>query len=167
MRYGRPQSHFNEPRARVIDVRGDLMAAPERLLLHGCNAQGVMGSGVAKLVRDAHPGAYDVYRAAYESRTDKSRGLDLGSYTVFKDTDRTIINGVTQEFYGREPNRVYVSYAAIERLFLDLNHQPLTENQAIAIPRIGAGLAQGDWKTIREIIAESVQSYYVTIYSQE
>ena len=62
---------------------------------------------------------------------------------------------------------MYVSYAAIERLFLDLNHQPLTENQAIAIPRIGAGLAQGDWRTIREIIAESVQTYYVTIYSQE
>ncbi len=31
--------------------QGDLMKASETYIAHGCNAQGVMGSGVAKAIR--------------------------------------------------------------------------------------------------------------------
>lgn len=30
--------------------------------MRGCNAQGVMNSGVTKVIRDRYPGAFDVYR---------------------------------------------------------------------------------------------------------
>jgi len=151
-----------------MTVQGDLMAAPEPFLLHGCNAQGVMGRGVAKLVRDAYPGAFDVYRAAYEARAVKSRGLPLASYTMFEAPQRTIINGITQEFYqGGGDDHVYVSYEAIERLFTRLNDDPRLHGASIAIPKIGAGLARGDWAAIHEIITDTVGHYYVTIYEKD
>lgn len=32
---------------KIIYKQGDLLSCPERVILHGCNAQGVMGSGIA------------------------------------------------------------------------------------------------------------------------
>jgi O-acetyl-ADP-ribose deacetylase (regulator of RNase III) len=157
---------FDKP--KVMTVQGDLMAAPETFLLHGCNAQGVMGRGVAKLVRDAYPEAYRVYRDAYEARQDKTRGLPLGSYTIWEGDERTVINGITQEFFqGGDADHVYVSYAAVERLFQSLNEEDKVYGKSIAVPRIGAGLARGNWEAIHEIIAETVSNYYVTIYMQD
>ncbi|RYD66860.1 MAG: hypothetical protein EOP83_04015 [Verrucomicrobiaceae bacterium] len=102
---------------RIEYKTGDLLAGPEAFICHGCNAQGVMGSGIAKTIRDIYPNAYTTYRDRYENL-----GLGMGSviWVECKPTDsryraRTVIDAITQEHYGRDPNRVYVSYEAIEK----------------------------------------------------
>ncbi len=44
---------------KINYVNGDLFATDIKTIVHGCNAQGVMGSGVAKSIRENFPKAYD------------------------------------------------------------------------------------------------------------
>jgi len=94
----------------IRTVKGDITTA-SGIIVHGCNAQGVMGSGVALAIRRKYPGAYEVYRNAYETH-----GLRLGTYTFWCDGDVTVINAVTQEFYGKD-GKQYVDYGAVEEAF--------------------------------------------------
>ena len=86
----------------------DAFLQPNSLVVHGCNAQGVMGSGVAKYVKDNFPSAYYEYLRHHEEH-----GLKLGEVIpALVLPGRWILNAITQEFYGRDPGRVYVDYCS-------------------------------------------------------
>lgn len=143
----------------ISTVKGDLFAflSPDDYMIHGCNAQGVMGSGIALAVKNNYPGAYETYR-----REEELNGLELGSIIPYYDRNDgiTVINGITQNLYGRNGSR-FVSYDAITEVFEktrqyieghvsfdDFNHPRLF------FPMIGAGLGGGNWNIIRTIIEE-------------
>lgn len=137
--------------------KGDLLQAPEKYILHGCNAKGVMGSGVAKAIREKYPSAYTDYRDVYNNR-----GLNLGSMILsVQDYDKIIINAITQETYGK--TGVHVSYWAIANVFKVLNGY--CRDSTVAIPMIGAGLGGGDWNVISAIIENTAKEYDVKVYT--
>ena len=109
-----------------------------------------MRSGIAASIREMYPHAYTDYRRTYERQGDK---LYLGQVITTPYEERWIFNCVTQEFYGRDPNVVYVSYDAIHHAILTLNLIATCKAiDQIGFPMIGAGLANGDWKIISSII---------------
>lgn len=131
----------------------DAFLYPNTVVVHGCNAQGVMGSGVAKVVRNDFPGAYYEYIRRHEEF-----GLQLGEIIpVPVLPGRWIINAITQEFYGRDGRR-YVNYAAVGTAFRQV--RKFAEDQGIEsvnYPKIGAGLGGGDWNTISQIIDSELE----------
>lgn len=149
-------------------IKGDLLEAPERIIGHGCNAQGKMNSGVAKAIRDKYPHAYDKYVANHKWWNNAQNGLVLGMIIPATCGDKIIANMITQEFYGRDPNVVYVSYDAIAKAFSGL--QMLArhyEETVVAVPKIGAGLGNGDWKIIEDIITRRAKEITVKVYELE
>lgn len=143
-------------------VNGDLLDVVDGVIAHGCNCQGVMGSGVAKAIRDVYPKAYDVYRTAYletHKRYGKTNYLPLGDIVPVQVTDKlTVVNLLTQEHFGRTGMR-YVSYDAIERAFVSLAHFCVEKgHDTVNIPLIGAGLGGGNWRIISTIIEEAFSS---------
>lgn len=144
---------------KIKYVKGDLLEAPEQFLLHGCNAQGVMGSGVAKLIREKWPKAYADYRSTYHSF-----GLTLGSIvSSYQSDSRCILNAITQETYGREG--VHVSYWAIANVMRQLDQNRIVKSVgSVAMPMIGAGLAGGDWNVIEAIIENTANNFQPVIY---
>ncbi|OJJ45751.1 hypothetical protein ASPZODRAFT_133621 [Penicilliopsis zonata CBS 506.65] len=53
----------SEPNHGVIEVEGDLFAAPDgAALIHACNSQGSWGAGIANTFRIRYPAAYRMYR---------------------------------------------------------------------------------------------------------
>ena len=130
----------------------DAFLYPNSVVVHGCNAQGVMGSGVAKVVRNDFPGAYYEYIRRHEEF-----GLTLGEIIpVPVLPGRWIINAITQEFYGRDGKR-YVSYDAIRNSFDRVAEFAEANNiETINYPKIGAGLGGGNWDHIAEIIDEAL-----------
>jgi O-acetyl-ADP-ribose deacetylase (regulator of RNase III) len=129
--------------------KGDLLQTEVKHIIHGCNSKGVMGSGVAKVLREKYPRAYQEYNDSYNSY-----GLELGMIIVSVQDDGKIIhNAITQKDYGRDPSRVYVSYWAIAEVFRKINQWGIKE---IAMPKIGAGLANGDWNVISAIIENTL-----------
>lgn len=134
---------------KIEYVKGDLLQTELRHIIHGCNSRGVMGSGVAKLIRDKYPQAYRDYVDMYNSY-----GLKIGNIVTSTQPDKKIIyNAITQENYGRRSDTVYVSYWAIAEVFRQIEQWDI---KAIAMPKIGAGLANGDWNVIEGIIENTL-----------
>jgi O-acetyl-ADP-ribose deacetylase (regulator of RNase III) len=141
-------------------INGDLLETPVKHIMHGCNSHGVMGSGVAKLIRDKYPQAYRDYYDVYNSR-----GLELGDIIFSVQNDGKIIsNAITQKDYGRDKSRVYVSYWSIAEVFRKIESFGIKE---IALPKIGAGLANGDWNVIEAIIENTLTKTKPIVYVLE
>jgi len=140
---------------KIRYVKGDLFEGPEKVLFHGCNAHGVMGAGVAAVVRDQYPPAYMVYKQQH--RLD---GLRLGTVTVYEGPDKTIVNGITQDSYGI--NGRFVDYDAVRSCIQILNRE--YSNQDVSMPMIGAGLGGGDWDIIAEIIEDESTQFQPVVY---
>lgn len=145
---------------------GNLLHVKAGHIVHGCNAKGVMGSGVALGVRQTFPGAYSSYARQYERL-----GLTLGvSYSYVENEALVIWNAITQEGFG-SPTR-NTSYDAIQTCFEQINwhikeggidNTPFTQPAEIHIPLIGAARGGGNWEIIREII-EQTMDYPVTLW---
>ncbi len=138
-------------------VKGDLILTDLKHVMHGCNSHGVMGSGVAKAIRDRYPQAYRDYNDKYNNY-----GLELGTIVVsVQDDGKVIHNAITQKDYGRDSARVYVSYWAIANAFRHIESWGIKE---IAIPKIGSGLAGGNWSVISQIIENTLVNTKPYVY---
>ena len=108
-----------------------------------------MGAGIAKSIKQKWPVAYIV-----DCKTPKGdiRKLGTYSYAIINregfDDNLTIVNAYTQYKYGRD--KPYVDYIAIQKVFQEIKRN--FSGKRIAYPKIGAGLAGGDWEKIKEII---------------
>lgn len=146
---------------KIEYLKGDLFQTDIKTIVHGCNAQGVMGSGVAKIVRDDFPKAYERYVKEYKLHNH----LNLGSIIAVPCDDKIIVNAITQEYFGRDGER-YVSYDAIDDVMKKLNTfndvYGITE---IAMPQIGAGLGGGSWEVIEAIIEHRLDKVKPIVYT--
>ncbi|WAE77134.1 macro domain-containing protein [Escherichia phage ph0011] len=119
------------------------------IIAHGCNAQGKMGSGFAKELRNRYPMAYDDYKA-YEKEMGFLRTGQI-SYSLVSN-DLIIANCITQQYYGNDGKK-YVSYDAVDDVFKQLNYLCNVERSIhVHFPKIGADLGGGNWNVIKEII---------------
>lgn len=138
---------------------GDLFAGPEKALLHGCNNRGVMGSGVAKIVREKYPRAYEEYQNAF-----RLGGLRMGTVVEVDCGDKVVFNGITQDGYGKDGRR-YVDYDAVEYVIHEVDTSCRYHGlDAVAMPLIGAGLGGGSWKIISEIIEKNSRMFKPVVY---
>lgn len=144
----------------ITYVQGDLLGATQRVIVHGCNNRGVMGSGVARQIRAKWPNVYEVYNLRYQVF-----GLDLGEIVPVATLDgKIVVNAITQDGFGRDGTR-YVDYGAIERCFATINDRvDAWEVSEIAMPRVGAGLGGGNWDIISEIIERTATAYTPVVY---
>lgn len=136
-------------------VRGDLVRLALDgvfdVVVHGCNCQCVMGAGIAKAIRAAFSAAFEADRAT--ARGDRGKlGTFSSAMVASGGRSITIVNAYTQfHWRGRKP---LVDYEAIRSVFRRI--RSAFHGQRIGYPRIGAGLAGGDWSTIAAIIDDAL-----------
>lgn len=145
------------------EINGDLIALAKRgefdVIIHGCNCFNTMGAGIALQIKRHFPQAY---RKDQETRPgDKSK---LGQYTCaeFVRTDGstlTIINAYTQYKYGGKKD--HADYGSIETAFRTIKSD--FSGRRIGYPKIGAGLAGGDWPKIKEVISRALEDENHTV----
>lgn len=144
---------------------GNLFDVKKGHIVHGCNAQGVMGSGVALGVKTLYPHVYLDYRDLYEAGE-----LQLGrAYPVLVTSELKIWNAITQDNFGTGIRQT--SYDAVQMCFqeiedyLNAGHESMADLQPneIHIPLIGAARGGGNWEIIREIIEQTV-THPVTLW---
>lgn len=146
---------------KIQYVNGDLFSTEILHILHGCNAQGVMGSGVAKIIKEQYFPAYKFYVDQHNEH-----GLKLGDAQFVPANGKVIVNAVTQEFYGRD-GRLYVSYDAVAAAMKTANRLlKLSGYTQLAMPKIGAGYGGGDWDTIVAIIEQEMVDVEPVVYVQ-
>lgn len=143
-------------------VKGDLLTASEGAIGHGCNCRKTMNSGVAKAIRTKWPEVY-----AADTDFNDLQGRDrIGSFSTVKVDDKQVYNIYTQVDYM--PRNVdhfqYPGFAiGLTRVLRDIKTKGIT---SLALPKIGAGLAGGDWTKIEAIIKEAsdAEGVDVTVY---
>jgi O-acetyl-ADP-ribose deacetylase (regulator of RNase III) len=150
----------------------NVLDIPEGIIVHGCNSHGVMGSGIALEIKNRFPEVFAEYRRVYE---EQGNVLHLGQIIPVQVADKKwIINAITQKDYGRVNKNRYASYDAIATVFENVNEFAIgrggvfdqhDDTWNVCFPKIGAGLAQGNWNIISSIIDESLHdSIQKTLY---
>lgn len=120
------------------------------IFCHQVNCQGVMGSGIAKQIRNEYPEVYKEYKHV----ENPMLGYIL---PVFTTDGRICINMFAQDKFGRDKR--YTDYAAFRDCLLAIvglvaDHH-IHEDVPIAFPyMIGCGLAGGDWLVVEKLLQE-------------
>jgi O-acetyl-ADP-ribose deacetylase (regulator of RNase III) len=148
-------------------VRGDLLALASQghfdLIIHGCNCFCNMGAGIARAVRETFPEAY-----LADLATGKGDRKKLGSFSWARISgaqhEFIVINGYTQ-FHHSGPQPL-VDYQALRLLFTRI--KKAYGGKSIAYPKIGAGLAGGDWDKIAAIISAELsgEDHTLVLYEE-
>jgi O-acetyl-ADP-ribose deacetylase (regulator of RNase III) len=132
-------------------IRGDLLrlALDGRfdVIVHGCNCMCQMGKGIALTIKNQFPEAYEADKQT--ARGDRGK---LGTFTTARiergDANFVVVNAYTQFDY--RPPGPNVDYDAIAAAMREVKRQ--FAGKRIGYPKIGAGLAGGDWPRIAAII---------------
>jgi O-acetyl-ADP-ribose deacetylase (regulator of RNase III) len=140
-------------------IKGDLFDTNADIIAHGCNCSNGFGSGVAKIVATKYPKAKYYFHEKYDED-----GWKLGDVQFVQVVGgRYIANCATQ--YAYLPRGVcHADYGAIKTCMEKVKDFAKDKNLSVAIPKIGAGLAGGDWNTIESILKEVFSDYDVTVY---
>jgi len=141
------------------EISGDLveMAKENKFIaiVHGCNCFCKMGAGIAKQIKQSFPCAYEA-----DCMSESGDKAKLGTYSTSKPRGCSfIVNAYTQFEYGR--NKRHANYDAIRSVFKLINQNFI--GASIGIPKIGAGLAGGDWSVIKSIIDEATPDIDITL----
>lgn len=145
-------------------IEKDITIVEFGIIVHQVNCHGVMGSGVAKALRDKWPEIYRSYREDYEEYIyggDKYNGNNLlGSINVCKIKENLyVVNLFGQQDYrqNHQLSKRFTSYGAWEkalpklRNYIDDNELP----DNVYFPyNIGCDRGGGDWRIISAMIEE-------------
>lgn len=138
----------------LLDIDGPFVMA------HGCNMLGVMGSGVAKAIKDRWPGCYKLYKRQIEDEF-----VELGDVVTYKTPDvfgSYVVNCLTQETTG---SGLQVDYEAIrDSIETTLIFAKNNKFKYIDTVPLGAGLGGGDWRIISKIFHILSEKYNVDIH---
>ena len=151
-------------------IDGDLLKLAKEgkfdVIVHGANCFCTMGSGIAKQIREEFPQAY-----AADRKTKQGDIQKLGCFTSATANQNSslpndgysqqfqIVNAYTQYNYGTDSRKA--DYDAIRLVMRKISHT--YKGYRIGMPKIGAGLAGGDWSIIEKIIDEELKDCDVTI----
>lgn len=148
---------------------GNLLDAPQICIAHQVNCQGVMGSGVAKAIKEKYPKVYEHYKGLCDIKTSKEL-LGTSQEVYCKIGERTVINLFGQQFYGYD-GCCYTSYVALTTALDGAFKLVVSENRnydnplEIAVPyKMGCDRGGGDWKIVSEILDELSYKHGVDVY---
>jgi len=150
----------------MTTIKGDLLALALDgrfdVIVHGCNCMCQMGKGIAKSIRQQFPEAFEADQQTTAGDRDK-----LGTITtaeVVRDGQRfVVVNAYTQyDYRGPGPN---VDYDAVRSAMREVKRR--FAGRRIGYPKIGAGLAGGDWDRIAKIIDEELAGEVHTLVEFE
>jgi O-acetyl-ADP-ribose deacetylase (regulator of RNase III) len=147
-------------------LTGDLLQLAKNgnfdVIAHGCNCMCTMGAGIAQSIKKEFPQAF-----LADCKTLRGQKSKLGSCSFaeiqLKDKILTVVNAYTQfDYKGKPP---LVDYEALRSCMEWIRER--FGDQKIGLPKIGAGLAGGDWNIIENIIETELYGLDVTIVVAE
>lgn len=139
---------------------GNIASATHGIIVQQVNAQGVMGSGVAAVMRATYPMVFEKYQDVIKPNQPSlvSAGY-LGMNIMVPVTETLwVSNIVGQHFYGNTAGMRYTSYDALDVGLQRLAAWTISSNAhkgkspTIHYPLIGSGLGGGEWSIVREIL---------------
>lgn len=145
---------------RIInsDILENIDQNKRTVIIHGCNTFLTMGAGIAKYISKKYPQVLDADKTTVYGSRNK-----LGSYSIAKITPNLhILNCYTQHHYRRFHHSVLADYDAIRSCLNKINIE--YDGWEIRSPKIGCGLAGGNWNVVSKIFEQELFNQNVIIY---
>jgi len=149
------------------ELTGDLIELAKDgefdVIAHGCNCFCVMGSGIAPNMNIAFgcadPEKYPLESSEYKGDMDK---LGRIQFSWWKPKGVVVINAYTQfHYWNKSPYGIQLDYDALSMCMRKINYY--FSGEKIGLPKIGCGLAGGDWERVKGIIQKELKDCDVTI----
>lgn len=148
------------------EIKGDLITLARRgefdVIAHGCNCFCTMGAGIApQMVKAFGVNNYPLEGVSFRGDVNKLGNIDYDYNHMF---DLIVVNAYTQYNYGRnhlDGVKNPIDYEALALCMRKINH--IFESRRVGLPKIGAGLAGGNWEVISSIIKKELKDCYVTV----
>lgn len=146
----------------IIEQNEDLLEFPLQGIIHSANCFHTMGSGIARLIREKYPEAYD---ADLKSGT-KGDSHRLGTFSVTHvlKEDKYVFNLYGQYNYGAMAR--FTSYDAVDRglrkieAYAQENHL-----STLGLPKkMGCMRGGGSWPIVRAIIEDVFKESPIELY---
>ena len=130
-----------------------------KIIVHCCNDQGKWGRGFVLALSQRWPKAEQEYRRWFRT------GLPtLGAVLYVRVAEDTVVaNLIGQHGIHTVDGVPPIRYEALERGLQRVTNFAETHGATVHAPRLGAGLAGGEWARIEEIL-QRVMTVPVTIY---
>lgn len=146
---------------RLTHIKSDLFTTSRPVIAHGCNTRGGFGSGVAGQIARLYPEARNAYLKKHNHQGWKLGEVQFVEVPVVPEL--LIVNMATQDTFGGPG--VHVDYEAVRQCFATVLDfcQAGENNMGLAIPKVGAGLAGGDWNAIQAIIVSLLMTRDVEV----
>jgi O-acetyl-ADP-ribose deacetylase (regulator of RNase III) len=154
-------------------IKGDLVALGKEgkydVIAHGNNCFCEQGRGIAKHFarefKTDDPSLYRLENERYKGDINKLGQMEYRHHTLESDKSRSVIvvNLYTQYRYGTK--QINIDYDALRLCLRKVGFR--FKGKSIGLPKIGAGLAGGDWQIILRMIRQELSECTVTIVEYE
>ena len=151
-------------------VKGDLLElaldGEFDVIVHGCNCFCLMGAGIAKSIKTMFPEAYFADLNTQKGDRGKLGTCSMAMISVSISDNSSgisssnngerllaVVNGYTQ--YHWKGAGILADYDAIKAVFERVKKD--FSGKRIGYPKIGAGLARGNWNVIASIIDKALE----------
>lgn len=148
----------------VLNAVSDTSDDETRILIHICNNRGGWGAGFVLALSKKWAEPEQEYRECFKRRIN----YELGKIQPIKIKDNLyVINMIAQSGYKTAKNPTPLSYDALREclntvlIWIDENN---FISPVIYAPKIGTGLAGGNWDTIKTILQEELTEIPIKIY---
>ena len=144
----------------IKHIKCDIFESGANIVCHQVNCQGVMGSGIAKQVREKYPHVYDLYKNfcdAHKHNPSVMLGhcLPYATWEEYNTNFNGIVNLFAQEKFGYD-GKCYTDYDALHQCLGYVNeHIKYFDDKTVAIPYLmGCHRGGGDWNVVYKMIEE-------------
>jgi len=150
--------------AKIHYVTGDAtnpVAVGKKIIVHVCNDIGAWGAGFVLALSKKWKDPEATYRASFGKREKVKPMLGNVQY-VFVENNIVVANMIAQKGCGlSEDGRPPIRYGALRVALADVNDEAYRIGATLHMPRIGCGLAGGQWEEIEKILQDvlSVDAY--------
>lgn len=139
-------------------IKGDAtspQAKGTKIIAHICNNIGKWGKGFVMAVSKRWSEPEAEFRFWHRNRAKNDFGL--GNIQLIKVDDYTYVaNMIGQQGVKRGSKGVPIRYEAVERCLEQLAVEAKRLNASVHMPRIGCGLAGGNWNEIEPLIQQTL-----------
>ncbi len=154
-------------------IKGDLFPnvvgkhpSENRFIIHVVNNEGKWGRGFVLALSKRWRAPEGAYRRWYREGHDAGVEFALGEVQrVPVAPGLFVINMVAQEGIYHSRNQTPIRYEALHKCFMKVNRMAEEHQASVHMPRIGAGLARGDWRTIQSLVEVAFADVKAVVYS--
>lgn len=148
-------------------LRGDA-TRPElrgpKVIAHVCNNKGGWGKGFVLALSRRWPEVEASYRRWYKN----GKGFELGAIQIVQVTPEIwVANMIAQDGYASSSNPTPLQYPALRKCLEHVAIEAGGFSATVHIPKIGTGLAGGDWALIEPLLEETLAKRHVYVYTLE